>query len=68
MGTQLAKQRREQILTAAAKCFLSKGFHATGMGDIAREFGMSAGHIYNYFPSKMAIIEEVLLRGSRTIL
>ncbi len=64
MGTQLAKQRREQILTAAAKCFLSKGFHATGMGDIAREFGMSAGHIYNYFPSKMAIIEEVLLRGT----
>lgn len=64
MGTELAKQRREQILAAASKCFLSKGFHATGMGDIAREFGMSAGHIYNYFPGKMAIIEQVLLRGT----
>ena len=33
------------------------------MADIAREFGMSAGHIYNYFPSKTAIIEEVISRG-----
>ena len=63
MAKNLAQQRREEIINAAHKCFVTKGFHATGMADIAREFGMSAGHIYNYFPSKTAIIEEVISRG-----
>lgn len=63
MIKNLAQQRREEIIRAAHKCFISRGFHATGMADIAREFGMSAGHIYNYFPSKTAIIEEVISRG-----
>ena len=63
MTKNLAQQRREEIIRAAHKCFISRGFHATGMADIAREFGMSAGHIYNYFPSKTAIIEEVISRG-----
>ena len=63
MAKNLAQQRREEIISAAHKCFIAKGFHATGMADIAREFGMSAGHIYNYFPSKTAIIEEVISRG-----
>ena len=63
MSKNLAQQRREEIIHAAHKCFVTKGFHATGMADIAREFGMSAGHIYNYFPSKTAIIEEVISRG-----
>lgn len=63
MAKNLAQQRREEIVQAAQKCFITKGFHATGMADIAREFGMSAGHIYNYFPSKTAIVEEVISRG-----
>lgn len=63
MTKNLAQQRREEIIRAAHKCFISRGFHATGMADIARELGMSAGHIYNYFPSKTAIIEEVISRG-----
>lgn len=63
MAKNLAQQRREEIIQAAHKCFITKGFHATGMADIAREFGMSAGHIYNYFPSKTAIVEEVISRG-----
>lgn len=50
MAKNLAQQRREEIIRAAHKCFITRGFHATGMADIAREFGMSAGHIYNYFP------------------
>lgn len=63
MSKNLAQQRREEIIRAAHKCFITRGFRATGMADIAREFGMSAGHIYNYFPSKTAIIEEVISRG-----
>ncbi|MCR2637168.1 TetR family transcriptional regulator, partial [Salmonella enterica] len=30
------------------------------MAEIARTAGMSAGHIYNYFESKEAIIESII--------
>ena len=63
MKKDLTQQRREEIIEAAKRCFTARGIHATSMVDIAREFGMSTGHIYNYFPSKLAIIEEVTARG-----
>lgn len=63
MSKELAAQRRKEILAAARRCFSVRGFHATGMAHIAKEFGMSAGHIYNYFPSKNAIIEAIVQEG-----
>ena len=52
--------RRTQILEAAQRCFKKQGFHKTTLRDIAQEFGMSAGHIYNYFSNKEAIIEALV--------
>ena len=49
-----------QILDAAKRCFRNRGFHQTTLRDIAHEFGMSVGHIYNYFESKEAIIEALV--------
>lgn len=63
MSQELAAQRSQEILRAARRCFIRQGIHATGMADIAREFGMSASHIYNYFPSKTAIIEAIVMQG-----
>lgn len=57
-----AAQRREEILDAAIRCFREKGFHAASMSSIAKAFGMSAGHIYNYFDSKEDIIEAIVNR------
>lgn len=70
-GTPMTKQqtaatgsdrsdRRQQILEAARRCFKVQGFHRTTLRDIAREFGMSVGHIYNYFSNKEAIIEALV--------
>lgn len=56
----LAQARREQVLTAAAECFRRKGYHGAGMAEISKTAGMSAGHIYNYFASKEAIIESII--------
>lgn len=59
-STQLARERRKQILKASMRCFRKRGFHQTTLRDIAAEFGMSVGHIYNYFESKEAIIEALV--------
>jgi AcrR family transcriptional regulator len=58
----LADVRRRQILDAAADVVARRGFHAASMAEIARSFGMSAGHIYNWFDSKEAIIEALVER------
>ena len=58
----LAQARREQVLSAASECFKRKGYHGAGMAEISRTAGMSAGHIYNYFESKEAIIESIIAK------
>jgi AcrR family transcriptional regulator len=56
--------RREQILEAARRCFIRKGFHQSSMADVFAEAGLSAGAVYRYFRSKdeiiTAIAEEVV--------
>ncbi|WGG51938.1 TetR/AcrR family transcriptional regulator [Rugamonas sp. DEMB1] len=50
------QHRRKQVLDAAALCFGRSGFHGASMAEISKAAGMSAGHIYNYFDNKDAII------------
>jgi AcrR family transcriptional regulator len=56
--------RRQQIVDAARQCFLEEGFQATSMKDILSAAQLSAGAVYNYFPSKddliVAISQEAL--------
>jgi AcrR family transcriptional regulator len=58
------ERRREQILDAARRCFIRKGFHQSSMADVFAEAGLSAGAVYRYFRSKdeiiTAIAEEVI--------
>ena len=58
-----AAARREQILTAAQKCFARKGFHSTSMNDVFAEAGLSAGAVYSYFKSKDEIIAAMADRA-----
>ena len=51
--------RREQILTAARACFLTKGLHNTSMQDLIQEAGLSVGAVYRYFKSKHEIINAI---------
>lgn len=55
-GDSRAESRRRQVIDAAIRCFRRNGFHATSMSALAKEAGMSVGHIYHYFENKEAII------------
>ena len=50
---------RSKLLQAAARCLARKGYEATTTRDIAAEANVSAGTLYNYFPSKEALIEAL---------
>lgn len=54
---ELEKNRKAEILAAAGRCFVRAGLHAASMRQICAEANLSAGAVYNYFPSKEAIIE-----------
>lgn len=56
-----ANPKRRQILNGARQMFLSKGFEATSMQDVARAAGVSKGTLYVYFDSKEAMFEALVL-------
>jgi AcrR family transcriptional regulator len=53
---ELVKRRREQLIAAATKSFIEKGYHKTSVRDIARESGLSMGNLYDYISTKEDIL------------
>ena len=51
--------RREQILNAALKLFVTGGYEDTTVEAVAKEAGLSKGSIYWYFDSKLEILFEL---------
>ncbi len=54
--------RREQILDQAARLILDEGLHAVSMERLARDVGVSKGLVYNYFPTREALLAALLHR------
>ena len=54
------EQTRQEILAAAKRLFLSQGFTATPMHQIARAVGITKGAIYNHYPGKDQLFTAVL--------
>lgn len=54
--------RREQILDEAAQLILSEGLYAVSMERLARDIGISKGLVYNYFPTRDALLTALLNR------
>lgn len=57
---------RDRILKAAKALFRGKGFGSTTTRDIAKEVGIATGTMFNYFPSKEAIVVELVHASSET--
>ncbi|TCN50756.1 TetR family transcriptional regulator [Rhodococcus sp. SMB37] len=54
------QERRRQILDRSAEIFARKGINATTIRDIAAAVGVHSGALYHYFPSKEAIVTELI--------
>ena len=51
---------RQEIIAAAFDCFAERGYHATGIADIAARLGIGHGTFYRYFENKRDIVEHVV--------
>ena len=60
--------RREEILRAAAQLFAERGSRAVGVDDVGAAVGVTGPAIYRHFASKDAMLAEMLLRISETLL
>lgn len=57
---EAAAATQRAVVEAATRLFLERGYHATSMGDIAREAGSAVQTIYNAVGSKRDVLSRVL--------
>ncbi len=57
------EKRKQDILYAALELFVSKGYAATKITDIAKRVNMSVGLLFHYFESKEKLYEELVRMG-----
>src|SRR2546421_5973411 len=53
-------ERRRQLLDAALEVFVSQGYHAAAMDDIAERAGVSKPVLYQHFPGKLELYQALL--------
>jgi AcrR family transcriptional regulator len=56
----MAVTSRERVRAAAVKLFASKGFHGTGIRDLAQEAELSSASLYHYMGTKEDLLAEIM--------
>jgi AcrR family transcriptional regulator len=67
-ATDAGRATRQRILEAAAALFARKGFHGTATREIAADVGIRQPSLFHHFPTKQAILAELLDRDLRPAL
>lgn len=63
--TGRTRDRRAEIVTAAAQTFATRGYGNVGMRDIAEVVGIRGASLYHHFSSKEEILYEICLAVTR---
>ena len=58
---KIIPELRESLIRAARKSLLESESHDISMRELAGECGTAVGTVYNYFPSKEALIAEAMM-------
>ena len=64
----LVTPRRQQILDIAAELFAARGFHGVSVAELGSACGISGPALYKHFQSKDAMLAEMLVSISETLL
>ncbi len=64
----MAASRREQILSTAAEMFATRGFHGVSVAELGAACGVSGPALYRHFPTKDAMLAEMLVSISEELL
>jgi AcrR family transcriptional regulator len=62
------RARRAQLLGAALEVFVTQGYHAAAMDDIADAAGVSKPVLYQHFPGKLELYLALLDQAADTII
>lgn len=62
-----SQARFEAILAVALQLIAARGYEAVSMREIAREAGLPIASLYLYFPTKLAIVQEVWQRYTGSV-
>jgi len=65
---ELVTPRRQQILDIAAELFAARGFHGVSVAELGSACGVSGPALYKHFESKDAMLAEMLVSISETLL
>lgn len=61
-NAEAVARTRTKIHDAAIRLFTTKGFHGTGIREIAREAGVSLGNLYNHHKNKDELFSAIMDR------
>src|ERR1700690_946539 len=61
-------RRRKDILGRARTLFVRKGFEKTTMSEIARAARTAPRTVYNFFPTKIDVLAEILREGIESLM
>lgn len=67
LSEKAVERKKERIEDAAKQLFIRQGFHATSMRNIAARAGTSLGNLYNYYPTKEAILGSIISKYQKVI-
>ena len=56
----MASKTKDRILSAALELFAQSGYLGTSMSDIAKQLGLTKAALYKHFPSKQAILDQIV--------
>lgn len=60
-------KRKQDLIDAAERLFMTKGYQQTAISDIVREIDVAQGTFYYHFKSKVEILEEVAHKSVRSL-
>jgi AcrR family transcriptional regulator len=67
LSEKTVERKKQRIEDAAKQLFIRQGFHATSMRNISARAGTSLGNLYNYYPTKEAILGSIISKYQKVI-